>query len=296
MNGKIYVGITSQKIEKRWGKNGNNYIRQPKFYNAIKKYGWNEGFYHEIFASGLTKEEAEKMEIKLIKELGTREKNKGYNVAKGGKISSGCIIPVYQYDTDGKFIKYWNDIDDAQNALGIHRTEILRVCRKERNYVYGFVFRFEPDNNISCKVDETKTKPVLQYDMLGNFIAEFDCAFTAAKQLNEKSYLIVRCCKRKDRLTFHGSRWFFKNEFDEEVLRQDVENYKKTSTYKLSEFCVEQYDLSDNFIMKFDNFYELQNAYGWNYDHLWNCLKCSEGKHKSVYGYKWKAYPKLKQA
>ena len=39
INNKVYIGITSQAPEKRWGKNGRNYAESIKFYNAIKKYG-----------------------------------------------------------------------------------------------------------------------------------------------------------------------------------------------------------------------------------------------------------------
>ena len=50
-----YIGITSQKCENRWGINGNGYKLQPKFYNAIQKYGW-ENFKHEILYQNLSKE------------------------------------------------------------------------------------------------------------------------------------------------------------------------------------------------------------------------------------------------
>ena len=35
INGKVYIGITSQIPEKRWGKNGKNYTESIKFNNAI---------------------------------------------------------------------------------------------------------------------------------------------------------------------------------------------------------------------------------------------------------------------
>lgn len=37
INGKIYIGITKQSPEKRWGINGCNYKTSPHFYSAIKK-------------------------------------------------------------------------------------------------------------------------------------------------------------------------------------------------------------------------------------------------------------------
>lgn len=38
INGKIYIGQTSQNPIKRWN-NGRGYIDSSKFYNAILKYG-----------------------------------------------------------------------------------------------------------------------------------------------------------------------------------------------------------------------------------------------------------------
>ncbi len=52
-NGKVYIGITSQKPEHRW-RNGNGY-RGMMFMNAIKKYGW-DNFEHLILHEGLTRE------------------------------------------------------------------------------------------------------------------------------------------------------------------------------------------------------------------------------------------------
>ena len=46
-NGKVYIGITSQKPEDRWSK-GKGYQRQPLIYNAINKYGW-DNIVHKIF-------------------------------------------------------------------------------------------------------------------------------------------------------------------------------------------------------------------------------------------------------
>lgn len=82
-SGKVYIGITSMKPEKRWD-NGNGYKNNKHFYSAIMKYGW-ENIKHEIVENGLTKEQACDLEIKLIAEYDSTNQNKGYNHSTGGE-------------------------------------------------------------------------------------------------------------------------------------------------------------------------------------------------------------------
>ena len=80
-NNKCYMGITSQQPQKRW-KNGLGYYNHIKFYNAIKKYGWNN-FQHKILYQNLTIQEAQKKEQELISYYDSL--NNGYNATQGGQ-------------------------------------------------------------------------------------------------------------------------------------------------------------------------------------------------------------------
>lgn len=82
-NGKRYIGITKQKPERRWRKNGEGYARNAHFWNAILKYGW-DNFKHEILFDNLPKEKAETLEIDLISLYKSNDFNFGYNLDKGG--------------------------------------------------------------------------------------------------------------------------------------------------------------------------------------------------------------------
>lgn len=61
LNGKVYVGQTCN-LSERWRNNGKNYFNSIKFYNAIKKYGW-DNFTHEVVYSNLNKQAADKIVI-----------------------------------------------------------------------------------------------------------------------------------------------------------------------------------------------------------------------------------------
>lgn len=82
-SGKVYIGITLQDPELRW-QNGRGYKHNQYFYNAINKYGW-DNFEHEILYEGLSQEEAENTEIKLIKEYNSTNREFGYNIRQGGE-------------------------------------------------------------------------------------------------------------------------------------------------------------------------------------------------------------------
>lgn len=84
---KRYIGITKQKVNERW-RNGKSYKNNKYFTNAINKYGW-DNFKHIIIVKGLSEEEAKWLEIELIREFDTTNKNKGYNISSGGESHYG---------------------------------------------------------------------------------------------------------------------------------------------------------------------------------------------------------------
>lgn len=83
-DGRKYIGITKhgEDPNKRW-QNGNGYIDQDYFYNAIRKYGW-DAFEHMVLFNGLTKEQAVLKEKACIKLFNTQDRLSGFNLTAGG--------------------------------------------------------------------------------------------------------------------------------------------------------------------------------------------------------------------
>lgn len=79
---KVYIGITSQTVERRWRK-GVGYAKNIHFRRAIELYGW-DNIRHEILAEGLCENEAKEKEKQLIKEYNSTDPKYGYNITKGG--------------------------------------------------------------------------------------------------------------------------------------------------------------------------------------------------------------------
>lgn len=82
---KSYIGITSKQMFDRSGSKGVHYKKNIYFYNAIKKYGW-DNFTHEVLCEGLTREEASKKEQYYINLYDTNNPKFGYNHTSGGEV------------------------------------------------------------------------------------------------------------------------------------------------------------------------------------------------------------------
>lgn len=85
-NEKKYYGITSQRPSSRWN-HGRGYKNNIYFTRAIEKYGWEEGFIHQVLLENLSRKEANIWEQFYIDYFDTTDNHNGYNIAKGG---NGC--------------------------------------------------------------------------------------------------------------------------------------------------------------------------------------------------------------
>lgn len=85
-NNKIYIGITCRSINTRWQK-GEGYKYNTHFYRSIQKYGW-DAFEHKILIHGLTKQQAQNWETRLIKYYKCNNPKFGYNLTSGGELNT----------------------------------------------------------------------------------------------------------------------------------------------------------------------------------------------------------------
>ena len=82
---KVYVGITCEPPEKRWGRGGSGYFENLHFKNAILKYGW-DNIQHEILYTDLSIEDAAAKEIELVAEYDSANPEHGYNGTLGVEV------------------------------------------------------------------------------------------------------------------------------------------------------------------------------------------------------------------
>lgn len=234
ISGHQYVGFTSLPPKKRWS-NGKGYKENVYFYNAIKKYGWNN-FKKEILEENLTQQEAKEKEIFYINKFDTF--NNGYNKTLGGDsgiihtpetkekisiasknmskesrlaIAKKLSKTVYQYDLDGNFIKKFPSCSSAGKELNISSAHITAVCNGIRKTIGGFIFKYYKSN----KIKPVENKKVVQLSKEGFFIREFENASQASKILKiERSKICSICNHYPQRQTAGGFKWLFASEYE----------------------------------------------------------------------------------
>lgn len=221
INGKVYIGITKQCPKKRWD-NGNGYKDNTHFYNAIKKYGWNS-FEHIILFKGLSKEEAQVTEIKLIEEYKSNNRKFGYNKSKGGETYNENFKRKFgkdnhksrrirQLDIYGNLINIFESQNIASKVLGIKRQGITKNCLGQSRIYKGFIFEYD-DCNFK--------KPAKKYVGIGKHknhhttkvkCIDDDLIFESIKKAGEYYNIrpnnIASClCESSKTKTAGGKRW-----------------------------------------------------------------------------------------
>ena len=116
-------------------------------------------------------------------------------------------------------------------------------------------------------------KPVLQYDLKGNFIQEFESASEAARQLNVfKSNLTAAC--RGESTQCGGFQWKYKDS-----------NKKISIVPDKSGKIVYQYDKQMNLIAIFTSAVEAEKNTGIK---AGNIRQCCNGRNKTAGGFVWR--------
>lgn len=231
-SGKVYIGIT-QDVKHRWRGDGRGYKGSNRFWNAIKKYGWDK-IKHEILYERLTKEDASEKEKEIIAEYNSADPNYGYNLALGGfgaelteeakekkrnslkghpvsdevkrRLSNYRSIPIICIETGTVYA----NLKDAEKKTGICGTSIGKNCNGKASNAGGLHFAKLIDfqnGSIPQFATKSKGKPVRCVDTGVIYPNQSD----AAREYNVSSQAISHCCTGKTS-SCSGMKWEFVKE------------------------------------------------------------------------------------
>jgi len=170
-NEPFYIGITDKNKYRKSEKKGRNVIWK----NIVNK----TNYIIEVLLDDLTYEEAIEKEIEFIKLYGRIDIKTGIlaNMTDGGE---GAVGRKYTPSDTHKF-------NLSKSALGKKMSDESKR-----------------------KMSINQKLQILQFDLDGNFIKEFDGIIDAAKEMNGYSTNIMRCCQGKFKKAY-GFIWKYKN-------------------------------------------------------------------------------------
>lgn len=265
INGKLYIG-QSVDIEQRWKEHisaakGDYY--HYTLYKAMRKYGI-ENFSFSIIEE-CNRDELSEKEKYWIKFYNSYEE--GYNSTLGGEGTP-------QWDRD-LILSLWNE--------GLSSKDIIKKIGIKDNVLSGILQELNiPHSEIRYRGDNVKRKSIQQYDLKGNFIAEFSCPAEAAKQTNTNQTNLMQVARQaKEYKSANNFLWKYSD--DERSISQWVERKKVIDNTQKK--TVYQYDLSGNFIAEYPSTGMAAKAINTAQQ---NISAACRGKRKTAAGYIWR--------
>lgn len=280
----IYVYLDNRKPG-MWSYNGINFNHQP-FYVGKGKHGrlkqhlqpkrlsdnsiksntinkiiseTNELPIHYKIYDGLSFDEANRIEIDMIKHFGRVDLNTGIltNMTDGGegfkniiftevtrkKMSESAIgVKTYsnngmskvveQYTLDGVLLNTYNSLREAAETNGFCLKNISSCCRGKSKTASGFIWKYVGKSykpTIKAEVKD-KRKKVYQYDLDGNYITYFD-SVSIAEKLTGINHISSVCLGR---LNFAGGyQWrFYKSDKIDPLTLDKTKNLNRYKNEK----------------------------------------------------------------
>lgn len=224
INGKIYVGVhrTNPDIFDGYIGCGVSYKDKKKnikgFPKAVLKYGYENFKRETLFIYPDTEEgmlaayakEAEIVNIEFVKSKQT------YNLVVGGKCSLYTVIKkkIAQYTLDGKFVRTWDSIQEAEDALGLMSISANLIGKSK--YCGNFIWKYYTADDTDIEPVIPKEKTVYQFDLQGNLIKVWKSVSEASLQFSNHvaaRVAISNTCLGKTHQSF-GYYWSYKDKFN----------------------------------------------------------------------------------
>ena len=216
--GKVYIGCTQQKPERRWQK-GKGYCQNRMLWADIEKYGW-DAFEKEILCDKLLQEAADKLEDKFIQYYDSRNPVKGYNCYTGGTRKGAVMSPLGIQHVSESMYELWSRPDYVKKQQAERRQRFSgnpEMCRKTGRAIKE-AYAADPENRkrhsdrmraYYAKGNKPQTKPrtclCLETGIVYATLRE------AERNTGADHSQISRCCKGL-RFTAGGYHWQYPEE------------------------------------------------------------------------------------
>lgn len=171
-NDKIYIGQTARDIDTRFAEHCSETRGHSRLHNAIQKYGWRNFKIEEIEKIPLSK--LDEREIYWIKYYDSTNKEKGYNITKGGNNASFHPRNYRQirvkennitFDSKEECVRLFNQVTSW--SISFLKDIFSKIIDTEKDFCgYHFESTYLSEEEISdedCQIDWIKTLNI-QYE------------------------------------------------------------------------------------------------------------------------------------
>lgn len=225
INGKIYIGVHRTNPDIFDGYIGcgmyskGNQKNRKGFPEAVRKYGYSNFKRETLFEypdsqQGMIQAYQKESEIVTLEFI---KRSDNYNLTVGGKwtVYNNLKKKISQYTLDGKFIRTWESITEAEQSLGL--TSINQALKGNSKYCGNYQWRFYSDESDIDPVTP-KEKTIYQFDLKGNLLKCWKSITEASKEFENPvsaKTAIHNVCHNKTRQAY-GYYWSFKCKFEYE--------------------------------------------------------------------------------
>lgn len=285
INGKIYIGLTTQNIKDRWEQHIRSALNKTHpdyntvFKKAIRKYG-SDNFTIEIIDEADNLIALKKLEQYWIKYYNTYigwENCNGYNSTIGGDSPTHSGRKVCKINIlTGEIEEIYNTIAEAERK---YSRGIFEIAHHQLNgqKPKGYTWRFEEElDNFNHSDLLIQYKAICQLDLNGNYLNTWIDREAAAEEAST-SVANIWACINNQRKSAGCFQWC---KYEDLNKRLGVPLREKKNTKQIG-----QYDLYDNLIQLFPSMTEASKATGVN---ITKISAVCNGKRKTSGGYKWK--------
>jgi hypothetical protein len=211
------------------------------------------------------------------------------DIEPAGKRRKPKPRPVIQFHVSGKFIREYPSISEAAKKSGISYKVISYCANKKTPIGGGFQWRYRSDPIFKKGICDLPTvrmkvnvKPVLQFDLMGNFMAEYPSPANVLDAVGISRSSLHECLREKIRTT-GKYQWRWKSD---PIFRNGIVNIGPVA--KIDQYNhtpIFQFDRDGKFIRQYVNIKEAAKALGITIELIRGNLR---GVAKTAAGYQWR--------
>lgn len=269
INGKIYIGQTTNPFEKRkWEHLNRAKLNwQQLLYKAIRKYG-EDNFNWCIIDFAYNEDELddkEKFWIKYYKTYIGEESCNGYNMTIGGESNKGAKLSEET------------------------RRKQSEARKGEKNPMYGKTLSEEAKKRLReyfSGENSPVAKSVIQLTLNGKFVKKYPTVTEGAKSVNGDLSTIISCCRGK-KLSASNYIWMYEEDYCPENVEKRVKalidskmNFNKNKRRK-----VVQLTISGDFVATYPSVGDAEISIAGK--RTGGIGRCCAGNAKTYKGYRW---------